>query len=82
MLNDDSHAKQRVCIIGAGMSGLASIKLLSDHPQDFEIISFDKNSDVGGLWIYTNSTDVDEHGLPVHSSLYKNMRYLHVLLKS
>lgn len=75
ILHTGADAKQRVCVVGAGMAGLAAIKLLRDHSHDFDAIAFEKNSDVGGLWIYTDSTDVDEHGLPVHSSMYKNLRY-------
>ncbi|XP_058807854.1 uncharacterized protein LOC131673684 [Phymastichus coffea] len=74
MLYNVAEAKQRVCVIGAGMSGLAAIKLLRDYPHDFEPIAFDKNADVGGMWIYTNSTDVDEHGIPIISSLYRELR--------
>ncbi|XP_058808102.1 flavin-containing monooxygenase 5-like isoform X2 [Phymastichus coffea] len=66
--------KKKVCIIGAGMSGLVSVKRLAEHSDEFEPIAFERNSDVGGFWIYTESTTVDEHGSPVHSSAYKNLR--------
>lgn len=66
--------KQQICVIGAGPGGLISTKNLADHPDEFEIIVFEKQSDVGGLWIYTNSTTLDEHGLPVHSGIYKHLR--------
>lgn len=52
-----------------------SAKQLSLYPDEFEPVVFEKQSDVGGLWIYTDSTTVDKHGLPVHSSVYKYLRY-------
>ncbi|XP_058808127.1 uncharacterized protein LOC131674925 [Phymastichus coffea] len=66
--------KKKVCVIGAGACGIISLKQFVDHPDEFEVIAFDKNSDVGGLWIYTDSTTLDEYGLPVHSSMYKYLR--------
>lgn len=70
------ESRKRVCIVGAGMSGLVSVKYLRDYPNEFETIVFEKNSNVGGLWIYTNSTTVDEHGLPITSGIYKNLRFV------
>ncbi|XP_058809726.1 uncharacterized protein LOC131674927 [Phymastichus coffea] len=67
-------SRKKVCIIGAGVSGLATVKRFSEHTDEFKPIVFEKQSDVGGLWSYTESTTVDEHGLPVHSSVYKNLR--------
>ncbi|XP_058793278.1 uncharacterized protein LOC131665418 [Phymastichus coffea] len=71
--------KQRVCIIGAGMSGLVSVKQLATNLSNVEPIVFEKASDIGGQWRYTDSTDVDEHGLPVHTSIYKNLSRLNLL---
>lgn len=62
-------------MIGAGLTGLISVKQLSLYPDEFVPVVFEKQSDVGGLWIYTESTTVDEHGLHVHSGLYKNLKY-------
>ena len=36
-----------------------------------EIVCFEKQSDWGGLWNYTWRTGLDEHGEPVHSSMYR-----------
>ena len=68
--------KDTVCVIGAGAAGLTSAKNLAAYPDEFDVVVFDRNSDVGGLWIYSDSVDVDEHNLPVHSSMYKYLRYL------
>ncbi|NWH73387.1 FMO4 monooxygenase, partial [Piaya cayana] len=46
---------QRVAIIGAGASGLASIKCCLD--EGLEPTCFEKSEDIGGVWCYTDSTD-------------------------
>ncbi|XP_058793277.1 senecionine N-oxygenase-like [Phymastichus coffea] len=69
-----AQLKKKVCIIGGGVSGLISVKQLSRNLNNIETIVFEQASDIGGQWKYTDSTDVDEHGLPVHSSVYKNLR--------
>ena len=42
----------KVCIIGAGASGIAACKTLQDHHIDFDC--YEKGSDIGGLWWYGN----------------------------
>ncbi|XP_058791667.1 flavin-containing monooxygenase 5-like [Phymastichus coffea] len=70
----EGSARRRVCVVGTGPAGLTAIKFLAEYSHEFECVAFEKNSDVGGMWIYTDSTTVDEHGLPVHSSAYKYLR--------
>lgn len=66
--------KKRVAIIGAGPSGLAQLRAFqsaqakgADIP---EIVCYEKQSDWGGMWNYTWRTGLDEHGEPVHGSMY------------
>ncbi len=66
---------KRVCIIGAGPSGLAQLRafqsaenLGADVP---EVVCLEKQSDWGGLWNYTWRTGVDENGDPCHGSMYR-----------
>src|ERR687893_2588469 len=66
---------KRVCIIGAGPSGLAQLRAFesarkkgTDVP---ELVCFEKQADWGGLWNYTWRTGLDEYGEPVHSSMYR-----------
>lgn len=76
---ESSAARKKVCVIGAGPSGLGSLNQLVSRIDKFEPVVFEKNSDVGGLWIYTENGITDEHGLlPVHSSVYKNLRYFFI----
>ena len=66
---------KRIAVIGAGPSGLAQLRAFqsaakagTDVP---EVVCFERQSDWGGLWHYTWRTGLDEHGEPVHSSMYR-----------
>ncbi|MFT3662303.1 MAG: NAD(P)-binding domain-containing protein [Gordonia sp. (in: high G+C Gram-positive bacteria)] len=39
----------RVCVVGAGSSGLTTIKQLRD--EGHEVVCYDRNDDLGGLWL-------------------------------
>ena len=65
----------RVAVIGAGPCGLSALRAFqqagakgADVP---EVVCFEKQSGWGGLWNYTWRTGLDEHGEPVHSSMYR-----------
>lgn len=65
----------RIAIIGAGPSGLAQLHAFEEARRDGadvgEIVCFEKQSNWGGLWNYTWRTGLDEHGDPVHGSMYR-----------
>ena len=48
----------KVCVIGAGPSGLTTIKQLLDEGHD--VTCFDKNEHLGGIWYRNNETDIDQ----------------------
>jgi cation diffusion facilitator CzcD-associated flavoprotein CzcO len=48
----------KVCVIGAGPSGLTTIKQLLDEGHD--VTCFDRNEHLGGIWYRNNTTDVDQ----------------------
>ena len=66
---------KRVAIIGAGPCGLAQLRTFKSAKEKGadipEIVCFEKQSDWGGLWNYTWRTGLDEHGEPVHGSMYR-----------
>uniref|UniRef100_A0A2C9JSD5 Flavin-containing monooxygenase n=1 Tax=Biomphalaria glabrata TaxID=6526 RepID=A0A2C9JSD5_BIOGL len=69
----------KVAVVGAGAAGLCALRHLTspEHVASshrFEVTCFEQSCRVGGTWIYTERTGSDEHGLPVHSSMYKNLR--------
>jgi cation diffusion facilitator CzcD-associated flavoprotein CzcO len=53
---------KRVCVIGAGPSGLAAAKNCLE--SGLEVVVFEKNDKVGGNWVFNASTG--------HSSVYEN----------
>ncbi len=65
----------RVCIIGAGPSGLAQLRAFESAERNGEkipeIVCYEKQEDWGGLWNYTWRTGTDEYGEPVHCSMYR-----------
>ena len=63
-----------VCIIGAGAGGLCAIRNFLKHKDKFEIELFEKTNSVGGTWVYNENREKDEFGLPIHSSMYANLR--------
>lgn len=66
---------KRVCIIGAGPSGLAQLRAFQSAREKGaeipEIVCYEKQSDWGGLWNYTWRTGVDEYGNQCHGSMYR-----------
>ncbi|MEM9258324.1 MAG: NAD(P)-binding domain-containing protein [Bacteroidota bacterium] len=54
-------SSRKVCVIGAGPSGITALKNLLD--EGIEAIAFDRQHDVGGNWIYS-----EEEG---HSSVFE-----------
>ena len=52
---------KRVCVIGAGPSGITAIKNISEGGID--VLAYDFNSDVGGNWIYNENE--------THSSVFE-----------
>ena len=60
----------RVAIIGAGPCGTAQLRAFQSASKAGgeipEMVCFEKQEDLGGLWNYTWRTGVDEYGEPVH----------------
>jgi cation diffusion facilitator CzcD-associated flavoprotein CzcO len=54
---------KKVCVIGAGASGITAVKTLSE--KGIEVIAYEKGSKIGGLWRYDN-----DNGM---SSIYKSL---------
>ncbi|XP_024942945.1 flavin-containing monooxygenase FMO GS-OX4-like [Cephus cinctus] len=75
----------RVAIIGAGAAGLAALRhCVNVENNDFEnpeqsaklitVICYEKSDQIGGTWVYTPETGVDNYGIPIHSSMYNSLR--------
>ncbi len=65
----------RVAVVGAGPCGLSALRAFQQAEAKGEkipeIVCFEKQNDWGGLWNYTWRTGLDEHGDPVHGSMYR-----------
>ncbi|XP_066924746.1 trimethylamine monooxygenase-like [Clytia hemisphaerica] len=70
-----SKTPKRVCVIGAGPCGLAVLNAFESaraKGEDIpEIVLFDKQDEVAGLWNYTWRTGVDRFGEQLHNSQYR-----------
>ena len=49
-----TEASKRVCIIGAGANGLATLKILAETHQvqsgQWKLVAFEERDNVGGIW--------------------------------
>ena len=66
---------KRVAVFGAGPSGLAQLRAFQSAAEKGvevpEVVCFERQADWGGIWNYTWRTGTDEHGEPVHCSMYR-----------
>ena len=66
----------RVCVIGAGPSGMGlvgQLKRLEEEGERVEVTCYEKQDRPGGLWNLTWRTGVDEWGEPQHCSQYRDL---------
>jgi trimethylamine monooxygenase len=65
----------RVCVIGAGPSGTAVLRAFQSAASKGanipEVVCYEKQADLGGLWNYTYRTGIDDIGEPVLCSMYR-----------
>lgn len=69
-------SKQKIAILGAGPSGLAQLRAFEAARRAGvenlpEIVCYEKQNDIGGMWNYTWRTGQDKNGEPVHGSMYR-----------
>ncbi|KAH7926682.1 FAD/NAD(P)-binding domain-containing protein [Leucogyrophana mollusca] len=75
-LRDELTSTKRICVIGAGPSGLAALKVISESPQykagRWSITAFEDRTNVGGVWL--PAPPVDNPPLtPLYDSLTTNL---------
>ena len=74
-------SKPKVWVIGGGPSGLLATRHLKDIA---EVHTFEGKSDIGGVWLYTDTTELNAKDLStntfynlygcLHSSMYKDLQ--------
>lgn len=65
---------KKVAVIGGGAAGLCAARHCTASKVWGGVTVFEQTSQLGGTWVYTEETGVDRFGLPVHTSMYKNLR--------
>lgn len=63
--------KNKVCIIGAGSSGMTAAKALHEAGIDFDC--FEKGSHIGGNWLYNNDNGVSSAYQSLHINTSKQL---------
>lgn len=67
------QSSKKVCVIGAGAAGLCAARHLVGD-TNFETTIYEQTGDIGGTWVYNDQIGSDENGIPIHSSMYQNLR--------
>ena len=68
-------ARLRVAVIGAGAAGLCAARHILARPGAFEPpVVYELSEHVGGTWFYEERVGCYDNGLPIHSSMYRNLR--------
>jgi dimethylaniline monooxygenase (N-oxide forming) len=68
------ETSKSVCVIGAGLSGLAAIRGL--RAAGHEVLCFEAGSQIGGTWRYQNDNGVSAAYRSLHTNVSRrNMRY-------
>ncbi|KAL1199052.1 Flavin-containing monooxygenase FMO GS-OX5 [Cardamine amara subsp. amara] len=70
-------SRLHVAVIGAGAAGLVAAREL--RRENHSVVVFERNTQVGGLWVYTPDSEPDPLSLDpnrtiVHSSVYDSLR--------
>ncbi|OWF36756.1 dimethylaniline monooxygenase [N-oxide-forming] 1-like isoform X2 [Mizuhopecten yessoensis] len=68
-----SENPKRVAVIGAGVAGLSVLRNLTDTSKNYIPTCFERGSDIGGVWVYNKNTHIDENGMPVFTSMYRDL---------
>ena len=64
-----------VGIIGAGASGLCALRHAL-QTEGMSPIVWERSRNIGGTWVYSDISGVDEFGIPIHSSMYNSLRFV------
>ncbi|XP_054278747.1 senecionine N-oxygenase-like [Macrosteles quadrilineatus] len=62
----------RVGVVGAGPAGLCAARHCLANGMSCTV--FEQTNDVGGTWQYTESVGKDQYGIPIHTSMYRDLR--------
>lgn len=67
--------KLRVAVVGAGAAGLCAARhFLARQDLFAPPVLFEVTKNVGGTWVYEERVGHYDNGLPVQSSMYRDLR--------
>ncbi|THH11403.1 hypothetical protein EW146_g8056 [Bondarzewia mesenterica] len=71
--------EKRICIIGGGANGLATLKILAETPQvqsgQWKLIAFEERDNIGGIWLPA-APEGNPPSTPLYDSLTTNLPHL------
>lgn len=70
----------KIAVIGAGAAGLTALRHCVSGTYADQVVCYEKTDQIGGTWVYREETGSDRYGLPIHTSMYKSLRYGRVFL--
>lgn len=62
----------RVGVVGAGPAGLCAARHCLANGMSCTV--FEQSGDIGGTWQYTECVGKDKYGIPIHTSMYRDLR--------
>lgn len=68
---------QKVIIIGAGPAGLVSAR--HAIAKGYHVTIYEQNSELGGVWVYTDEIGRNKYGVNTHTAMYQGLRYVQCL---
>lgn len=74
----DVISKKRIAVIGAGMTGLCTLRHFSVDPQ-YDIVAFERSNVLAGIWNYPDQCEekTDDTGTePHYCRIYRGLRYV------
>ncbi|KAG7484101.1 hypothetical protein MATL_G00045540 [Megalops atlanticus] len=71
-----SHTRRlRVAVVGAGAAGLCAARHILSRQDTFAPpVVYEQTKQLGGTWVYEERVGSYDNGLPIHSSMYRNLR--------
>lgn len=77
-LNVNEKNALNIAIIGGGPTGLCSAR--HSIAQGHNVTIFEQQEELGGVWVYTDDVGKNKYGLDIHTAMYKELRFLFIIM--
>ena len=61
------------CLLLLYIIGLCAARHLAYQCHLIPVV-YEQSNEIGGTWVYNDKVGNDEHGMPIHSSMYKSLK--------